>query len=119
MGRRATYESSTIKGYSFRLNISGELVAVFEKHADVPGPSPTFTLAELDANIDELAAMNCYADVSGPAHSEMKKVLDALQKGGSEAPAIPPLDPVQQLEQAEVKPETKLVKVYFENPEGP
>ena len=78
----ATFESDIIKGFSFE-NHGGELVAIFEKHAGVPGEQPRFTLPELEEHLDDLMEMGVYGDVTAVALQHMRKLSGLNEKTDS------------------------------------
>lgn len=78
----AIFESDIIKGFSLESR-GGELVAIFEKHADVPGENVEFTLPELEQHLDDLMEMGVYGDVTAVALQHMRKLSGLNEKTDS------------------------------------
>ena len=67
----AIFESDIIEGFSLDRS-GGELIAIFEKKADVPGGNIEFTLPELEEHLDELGQLGVYGDVTAVALQHMR-----------------------------------------------
>lgn len=71
----AIYESETIEAFSFEESaFDGSIIAIFHKHAHVPGPNVTLTLEQMEERSDKLIGADVWGDVTAQALPRLREL---------------------------------------------